>query len=168
MVDRGRIKRRLSEKRGKSVRDFAKNGVRTIAFILVAGVSIGAASREALADLKLCNMTKSRVGVVIGYRDTKGWVTEGWWNINAGNCNDILKGKLNARYYYIHAEDYVREGEWSGKAFMCVKNKVFTIRNAEKDCERRGYRKAGFFEVDTTNEDDWTIRLTDPGENGSN
>ena len=43
-----------------------------------------------------------------------------------------LKGKLNARYYYIHAEDYVRDGEWAGKALMCVKNKSFTIKNAEK------------------------------------
>lgn len=149
------------------MRDFGKNCARAIAFILVAGVFIGATSSKALADLKLCNMTKSRIGVVIGYRDKKGWVTEGWWNVNANSCSDILKGKLNARYYYIHAEDYVRDGEWSGKAFMCVKNKSFTIRNAEKDCDQRGYRKAGFFEVDTTNEKDWTIRLTDPGENGN-
>ena len=153
---------------GKGVSDFLKNCSRTIAFVLVAGVFIFAASDNALADLKLCNMTKSRIGVVIGYRDTKGWITEGWWNVNANSCSDILKGKLNARYYYIHAEDYVRDGEWAGKAFMCVKNKSFTIKSAEKDCEQRGYRKAGFFEVDTTNEDNWTIRLTDPGENGTN
>ena len=149
---------------GWSVSDCLKNGARAIAFVLVACVFVGATSSQALADLKLCNMTKSRIGVVIGYRDTKGWVTEGWWNVNANSCSDILKGKLNARYYYIHAEDYVRDGEWAGKAFMCVKNKSFTIRNAEKDCDQRGYRKAGFFEVDTTNENDWTIRLTDPGE----
>jgi uncharacterized membrane protein len=153
--------------RGKGVSKFVTNCARTIAFVLVAGVFVSSASNEAWADLKLCNMTKSRIGVVIGYRDTKGWVTEGWWNINANSCSDILKGKLNARYYYIHAEDYVRDGEWAGKAFMCVKNKSFTIRNAEKNCVERGYRKAGFFEVDTTNEDDWTIRLTDPGENGN-
>ena len=61
----------------------------------------------------------------------------------------------------------MRDGEWSGKAFMCVKNKAFTIKDAEKNCTERGYRKAGFFEVDTTNEKDWTIRLTDPGDNGN-
>lgn len=155
------------EKRVEGVSQMLRNCVLAIAFVLVAGVFIGATSSKALADLKLCNMTKSRIGVVIGYRDTKGWVTEGWWNVNANSCSDILKGKLNARYYYIHAEDYVRDGEWAGKAIMCVKNKSFTIRSAEQNCEQRGYRKAGFFEVDTTNENDWTIRLTDPGENGN-
>jgi len=153
------------EKTGEAgVKKIWKKGAQSIAFIWLAGVMVTAASGAALADLKLCNMTKSRIGAVIGYRDTKGWVTEGWWNVNANDCATILKGKLNARYYYIHAEDYVRDGEWAGKAFMCVKNKAFTIRNAEKNCVERGYRKAGFFEVDTTNEDDWTIRLTDPGE----
>ncbi len=149
------------------MKQFGKICARTIAFVLFAGVFIGAVSDMALADLKLCNMTKSRIGVVIGYRDKQGWVTEGWWNINANSCSDILKGKLNARYYYIHAEDYVRAGEWAGKAFMCVKNKSFTIRDAEKNCAERGYRKAGFFEVDTANEDDWTIRLTEPDEDGN-
>ena len=119
------------------------------------------------ADLKLCNMTKNQIGVVIGYRSKQGWVTEGWWNINANSCTNILKGKLNARYYYIHAEDYVHEGEWSGKAYMCIKNKSFTITGAEKNCAGRGYRKAGFIEVDTSNEDDWTIRLADPGDSGA-
>jgi uncharacterized membrane protein len=149
------------------VKGFLKNCAHAIAFALVTGVFIFASSGAARADLKLCNMTKSQIGVVIGYRDKKGWVTEGWWNVNANSCSDILKGKLNARYYYIHAEDYVRDGEWSGKAFMCVQNKTFTIETAEKNCVDRGYRKAGFFEVDTSNENDWTIRLTDPGDNGA-
>jgi uncharacterized membrane protein len=151
----------------KALDGFFKNCAHGFAFSLIAGVFVVAASGTARADLKLCNMTKSRIGVVIGYRDTKGWVTEGWWNVDSNNCSDILKGKLNARYYYIHAEDYVRDGEWAGKAFMCVKNKSFTIRDAEKNCAERGYRRAGFFEVDTSNEDDWTIRLTDPGDNGA-
>ena len=112
--------------------------------------------------LKLCNKTSSRIGVVIGYKvkNKKGWVTEGWWNVGANSCTDILKKKLSARYYYIHAEDYVRDGEWSGKAKMCVKNKSFTITGAEKKCTKRGSRKAGFFEIDTKNENSWTVNLT--------
>jgi len=150
-----------------TVMDIMKNIMNWFAFFLVAVVSISAAAAPAFADLKACNMTKSRVGVVIGYRSAKGWITEGWWNIDANNCTDILKGKLTARYFYIHAEDYVREGEWAGKAFMCVKNKSFTITGANKGCDSRGYRKAGFFEIDTSNEDDWTVRLTDPGDSGA-
>lgn len=117
----------------------------------------------ALADLKLCNTTASRVGVSIGYKDKKGWVTEGWWNVPSHTCETLLKGNLIARYYYVHAIDYDRGGEWSGKAFMCTADKSYTIRGV-LDCTKRGYRRSGFFEVDTTQENDWTVRLTDPSE----
>src|SRR5262249_29676740 len=63
--------------------------------------------------------------------------------------------------YYIHAVDYDRGGEWAGNLFMCTDDKSFTIRDT-KDCVKRGYKKTGFFEVDTGEERDWTVRLTDP------
>lgn len=144
-----------------------KTAVKAIAFFLFGGVCVGSLASPAKADLKICNMTKSRIGVVIGYRSSGGWVTEGWWNVDANSCTDILKGKLTARYYYVHAEDYVRDGEWAGKAFMCVQDKSFTITDADARCVERGFRKAGFFEVDTSNEDNWTVRLTDPADSGT-
>ena len=48
---------------------------------------------------------------------------------------------------------------------MCTADKVFTIRGVE-DCTRRGFKRTGFFEVDTQDSKDWTIRLTDPGDSG--
>jgi uncharacterized membrane protein len=130
-----------------------------------AGVTFGFAA-PAAADLKLCNTTTSRVGVAIGYKDDSGWVSEGWWNVAAQTCEVLLKGTLVARYYYIHALDYDRGGEWGGKAFMCIDDKAFTIKGVQ-DCQSRGFKRAGFFEVDTNEEKDWTIRLTDPGESGT-
>jgi len=115
----------------------------------------------AQADLKLCNTTASRVGVAIGYKDTEGWATEGWWNIASHSCETLLKGVLIAQFYYIHAIDYDRGGEWSGTLHMCTDDKSFTIRDT-KECEKRGYKQTGFFEVDTGEERDWTVRLTDP------
>ncbi len=115
----------------------------------------------ARADLKLCNTTASRVGVAIGYKDPEGWATEGWWNIASHTCETLLKGVLIGRYYYIHAVDYDRGGEWAGNLFMCTEDKSFTIRDT-KDCEKRSYKRTGFFEVDTGEERDWTVRLTDP------
>ena len=128
------------------------------------GVSFAFAA-PAAADLKLCNMTTSRVGVAIGYKDDKGWASEGWWNVAAQTCEVLLTGTLVARYYYIHALDYDRGGEWGGKAFMCTDDKAFTIKGVQ-DCQSRGYKSSGFFEVDTNEEKDWTVRLTDPGDNG--
>ncbi|MEJ2117941.1 MAG: DUF1036 domain-containing protein [Alphaproteobacteria bacterium] len=120
----------------------------------------------AAADLKLCNMTASRVGVAIGYKDKKGWVSEGWWNVASQTCEVLLKGTLIARYYYIHAVDYDRGGEWGGTSFMCTGDKAFTIKGVT-ECQKRGYKRSGFFEVDTNQEKEWTVRLTDPNEGGA-
>jgi len=127
------------------------------------GLSVvaGPGVTPAMADLKLCNQTSSRVGVSIGYKDTEGWASEGWWNIASSTCETVLKGVLIGRYYYIHAVDYDRGGEWAGALFMCTDDKSFTIRDTA-DCEKRGHKRTGFFEVDTGEERDWTVKLTDP------
>lgn len=126
-------------------------------------VLAGLAPAAAIADLKICNATSSRIGVAVGYPDARGWATEGWWNIASQTCETLLKGTLASRYYYIHAVDYDRGGEWTGTNFMCTADKAFTIRG-EQDCQRRGYRRTGFFVVDTNDSKDWTVRLTEPGE----
>jgi uncharacterized membrane protein len=118
------------------------------------------------ADLKLCNTTSSRIGVAIGYRDTSGWTTEGWWTLAAQTCETLYKGALSSRYWYVHAIDYDRGGEWAGQSFMCTTDKAFTIRGVQ-ECTERGYKRTGFFEVDTQDAQDWTIRLTDPSEGGA-
>jgi uncharacterized membrane protein len=125
-----------------------------------------ASSLAAHADLKLCNTTSSRIGVAIGYQDSTGWTTEGWWNIAARTCETLYRGTLSSRFYYVHAIDYDRGGEWAGKSAMCTLDKVFTIRGVQ-DCPQRGFKSTGFFEVDTQEAKDWTIRLTDPSEGGA-
>lgn len=130
--------------------------------LLAAGL-LGASlldASPAFADLRMCNTSGSRVGVAIGYRDAQGWTTEGWWNIGPRACETLLRGTLAARFYYVHAVDYDRGGEWTGKSVMCTRNKEFTIRGIE-DCLARGYDRAGFFEVDTGEQKSWTIQLTD-------
>ena len=120
-------------------------------------------SSTASADFRLCNNTSSRVGIALGYKDADGWTTEGWWNISSRSCETLLRGTLVARYYYIYAIDYDRGGEWSGQAFMCSRDKEFTIRGTA-DCLARGYDRTGFFEVDTGEQRAWTVQLTDTNE----
>jgi uncharacterized membrane protein len=119
-----------------------------------------AGAPPARADLKLCNSTPSRVGVAIGYQDNTGWTTEGWWNVESQTCETLLKGALPSQFVYVHAIDYDRGGEWGGKDEMCVADKSFAIRGVQ-DCSKRGYKRSGFFEVDTGQAAEWTIRLTD-------
>ena len=110
-------------------------------------------------------MTSSRVGIALGYRDAQGWITEGWWNLTARACETLLKGQLAGRFYYIYAIDYDRGGEWSGRSFMCTREREFTIRGTE-DCLARGFDRSGFFEVDTGEQKSWTIQLTETNRPG--
>ena len=130
--------------------------------VLVVGLLCLWAS-PASADFRLCNNTSSRVGIALGYKDAEGWTTEGWWNISSRSCETLLRGTLVARFYYIYAIDYDRGGEWSGQAFMCSRDKEFTIRGTE-DCLARGYDRTGYFEVDTGEQRAWTVQLTDVNE----
>jgi uncharacterized membrane protein len=133
--------------------------LRNIALAAGALTIMGFMSRPAQADLKLCNQTESRVGAALGYKDKQGWVTEGWWTVEPQKCVTFLKGPLIARFYYVFAVDYDKGGSWGGNSMMCTRDRVFTIRGIE-DCEARGYRKTGFFEVDTKEETDWTVSLS--------
>ena len=117
----------------------------------------------AAADFRLCNNTSSRVGISLGYKENEGWSTEGWWNLSARSCETLLRGTLVARFYYVYAVDYDHGGEWSGQAFMCTREKEFTIKGTT-DCLARGFDRTGFFEVDTGEQPSWTVQLTEPAE----
>ena len=132
-----------------------------LAAVLSGPILLAAAVAPAAADFKLCNGTTSRIGVAIGYEEKAGWTTEGWWNIPAQSCETILRGNPPSRYIYVHAIDYDRGGEWSGTSFMCTDDKTFRIRDT-KECEKRGHRRTGFTEVDTSGDRDWTVRFNDP------
>jgi uncharacterized membrane protein len=134
-----------------------------IAASLFALAMLAASSAPAAADFRLCNNTASRVGVAVGYKDGDGWATEGWWNLPARTCETVLKGNLVARYYYVYAIDYDHGGEWMGQAFMCTRDKEFTIRGIG-DCLARGFDRTGFFEVDTGEQRTWTVQLTESSE----
>lgn len=130
-------------------------------FLLVAPLAASlATAAPARADLRLCNKTTGNIGVAVGYKANDSWVTEGWWNVEANNCEVVVKGPLNSRYYYVYAVDYDNGGEWGGQAFMCTQEKEFTISGIE-DCVTRGFERTGFFEVDTGEQRNWTIQLTE-------
>jgi uncharacterized membrane protein len=142
---------------------FIHTAAGALALSVLAAATLVASASPAAADFRLCNNTPSRVGIAIGYKDGQGWTTEGWWNLPARTCETILKGNLVARYYYVYAVDYDRGGEWMGQAFMCTRDKEFTIRGIG-DCLARGYDRTGFFEVDTGEQRAWTVQLTESGE----
>ena len=42
---------------------------------------VAASVTPASADFRICNDTKSLVGVALGYFEKGKWVTEGWWQV---------------------------------------------------------------------------------------
>jgi uncharacterized membrane protein len=156
---------RGSSGRGRSCADRPGRPLRRIlpALVATATAAILATATPAAADFRLCNNTASRVGIAVGYKDGEGWATEGWWTLPARTCDTLLRGGLVARFYYIYAVDYDHGGEWSGKAYMCTRDKEFTIHGIE-DCLARGYDRTGFFEVDTGEQHTWTVQLTESSE----
>ena len=148
--------------------EFFRNA-KNLRLLALAALGVFFASSPAYADLKLCNTTSSRIGVVIGYKDSTGWTSEGWWNIPSNVCWTLIKGDLVARYYYVHAIDYDRPGVWdrneqipakNSEFFMCTEDKAFEIRGTSR-CETRGFNRTRFFEIDTKDEKSWTITLQD-------
>jgi uncharacterized membrane protein len=125
-------------------------------------VLLALAATPAQADMRVCNSTKGRVGLAIGYLDGPVWVTEGWFNLKPNRCETIIRGKLMSRYFYIHGVDYDRGGDWSGANVLCTRDVEFSIRGP-LDCYARGYERAGFIEVDTGQQADWTIELGEGG-----
>jgi uncharacterized membrane protein len=132
----------------------------------IGGTTGGITADTSNGGLRLCNKTASRVGVAIGYKLSSQWTTEGWWNVNAGTCETLMAGPLVSRFYYVYAIDYDQGGVWGGKAIMCTRNKMFTIKGIE-DCVARGYERTGFFEVDTGEQKSWTVQLTESGQQGT-
>ncbi len=85
---------------------------------------------------------------------------EGWWRIPSKVCTSVIEGDLNSRYFYLHGEDSETGGRWRGPVFLCTSSKEFKIEG-RKNCFARGYERTGFFEVDTGDQKNWQVRLTE-------
>jgi uncharacterized membrane protein len=132
----------------------------SICLALLSVAALAGFTRPARADLRLCNKTESKISVAIGYKSKESWVTEGWWTVDASSCDTIVDGPLDSRYYYVYAVDTTNGGEWGGQAFMCTREKEFTIPGID-DCVARGFERTGFFEVDTGEQRNWIVQLTE-------
>ena len=123
-------------------------------------LSLGFAT-PAEAKLRICNKTETAALVALGQYDGKDWSSEGWWQVPAKACADIVQGALTALYYYVRAVQVGVDGAWdSNRYFFCIARDNFTIKG-RKMCRERGYGQAGFFEIDTGDYPSWTHNLSD-------
>src|SRR3984957_18531437 len=140
-----------------------RSALAAVALGIVSMLGLFASVQPAAADFRLWSNTGSRVGVAVGDKEAETWTTEGWWNLPSRTCETVLKGNLVARFYYVYAIDYAHGGEWTGRSYMCTRDREFTIRGIG-DCLAHGYDRTGFFEVDTGEQRAWTVQLTESAE----
>ncbi|MBB4284521.1 putative membrane protein [Roseospira goensis] len=104
-------------------------------------------SMPALAGLEVCNQTNVTRWLAIGYMQDGLWTSEGWWELEPGDCATPIQSDLTQRYYYYRAEDPDERFEGDGYVF-CAVDDAFTIAG-DTDCVARGYEELDFREIDT-------------------
>ncbi len=101
--------------------------------------------------LTFCNRTQDVVWAALA-RETQGKkISEGWWHLQPGQCEKVIRDRLIERFVYAFAE-HSGEGvnqPWKGQFEFCTRAQVFEIEGAE-DCEGRGFKKTGFLQIDTS------------------
>jgi uncharacterized membrane protein len=94
----------------------------------------------AYSGLKFCNKTVKPFSVALGYITVadRQWHSTGWYNINPGDCGDVLPGDLDNRYYYFYAfrdDNYVIKGNDEGLVpdeFACESFPSFALNQTNQ------------------------------------
>ncbi|MDJ0824786.1 MAG: DUF1036 domain-containing protein [Rhodobacter sp.] len=107
----------------------------------------GAADGGEELGLEFCNETAETQSVSVAYEGDDGFVSEGWWNVEPGDCATPLGGALKKRYYYYRTE-VQGAPSITGSYNFCTTPEAYTI-TGDSDCEARGYDTEGFAEIDT-------------------
>jgi len=138
---------------------------------VVAGIALGSAflfSSPAHAAFLFCNKTSQAIEAAFGYRDQTTWISEGWWQIQPGQCARVYGKPLTQRFYFYFAHVLAPPSNnskqtlvWSGKYAFCVDSKAFRSEG-DGNCEARGFREQGFQEIDIgPNTKDYTLTFED-------
>lgn len=133
---------------------------RRLAAGLLAAVAGLLGASEAAAEFILCNRTAEPVTAAFAYPEDRQWMSQGWWNLQPGECRSLYPGKLVFKTYYLYAETFDGTSRWDGDYAFCTVTNPFRIRG-DRDCEARGYETTGFFAAEVGEALDFTLDLVD-------
>lgn len=115
-----------------------------------AAASAGRAEAGSGASIEVCNESGAGVSVAkaaaTDETDSSGstlFRSEGWWNLDYGECIDLWDAPFENRYYYVHAS--ADDGHYGGEYYFCTLDEEFTI--VDTQCSADFIRKA-FFQID--------------------
>lgn len=128
-----------------------------LAAALVAAAVVSA-PEESKADFEVCNQTWDTVAVSFGYKEDGVWVSEGWWNLDYGDCATVYAGELTEYNYFVRGEgDSLM---WEDDYTFCTDPQAYTIYG-DTNCYERGYDLEGFMLIDVGNYRDYTLDLVE-------
>ncbi len=110
-----------------------------------------AAKGQAAAGLTFCNRTQDIVWSALGIDQQGKKQSQGWWRLQPGQCEKVIKDRLVDRYIYAFAAAERTEGvdqTWGGTVPFCTRDSLFQIEDAS-DCSGRGFESTGFLQIDT-------------------
>ena len=113
----------------------------------------------AMAGLRLCNQSFDVLNVAIATPAEGDFTTRGWWRVAPNQCATLQRDALRSRFYYVFAADIFGNEVLSGAIPMCVAPRRFEI-SGQQDCLLRGFLDARFLEVDTQEQQSWTVFVT--------
>jgi Protein of unknown function (DUF1036) len=151
--------------RGQVFRDY---GAAVLAALL-AGVT------PSFADLTFCNRSDAKMHLSLGVlKQDDGWISQGWWNLAAGECRTVMHG-LPARVYYAFAIDE-NGRSWSAPrdqqgGWFCIAPEKYLLRNRDYEddgkkihCENGTLKAKQFLIVNTGNNTHYTHNFTVRGQ----
>jgi uncharacterized membrane protein len=119
--------------------------IRFLAGAITAAVTLS--SLPANADLRVCNHTRQTLTVAVGYIDSRGFVSEGWWDVLTCRCELLVPTNKTSDphnvFYYATAPDGQR---WQGESAFCTRSDAFT--HVGRNC-RSGFHQRNFVHVES-------------------
>jgi len=146
---------------------------RAVLWPAIALTAIAIQAQPAQAGFQVCNQFARHISVAIGFVDReRGWIAQGWANVEPGQCKSLHHADLDNRYYYL----LIRArggGVWGGDVPFCIKHEKFLLvqaqygKNTPDDCAKAGLQSAQFFKVDVGQEKEHTYTVTASNNPGS-
>lgn len=102
------------------------------------------------STIRVCNYAnREQLDLALSMYQNGGWVSEGWFSLDKGECKKLKFDDYNGDiYYYAKTGGYIWEGK-SGDPKFCVDDNRFKIRDADyqNNCGQQGqsfktFRKA--------------------------
>lgn len=115
--------------------------------------------------LTLCNETSYMLEASVAHQAAGKWKVEGWWTLQPGLCETVVRESLKGGEYYAFARSIPGHNggtkAWGGRYAFCSGKGTYSIIN-QANCEQNGLSVHGFAKIDVGSSDAWTNSFTEP------